>query len=250
MPLAAGMYKNNRKETSMENYYERLEALYGTQAVAKLKSSKVAVFGVGGVGGHVVEALARSAVGQLDLFDSDIVAESNLNRQIIATIETIGMKKTDAAKLRVKSIAPDCTVNGYCVFYCPEKADEYDLSKYDYVIDALDHIPAKIELAVRCEKLGIAHISAMGAGNKLHPELMEIADIYKTEVCPLARIMRRELRGRGVKKLLCVYSKEQPQKSTDDSKGKRCPASNAFVPATAGLIIASCVVNYLTGNFQ
>lgn len=234
----------------MENYLERFEMLYGSEAVQKLKAAKVAVFGVGGVGGHVVEALARCGVGRLDLFDSDTVAASNLNRQIIATTETIGMKKTDAAIERVKIIAPDCTVNGHCVFYSPDNAAQIDLSVYDYVVDAVDHVPAKIELAVRCEQLGVAHISAMGAGNKMHPELMEIADIYKTSVCPLARVMRRELKIRGVKKLLCVYSKEQPRESGKDSDGNRCPASNAFVPATAGLIIASCVVNYLTGNFQ
>ena len=135
-----------------------------------------------------------------------------------------------------------------CVFYAPDNADSFDLSGYDYVVDAVDFVPAKLELAVRCEKLGVAHISAMGAGNKLHPELLEIADIYKTSVCPLARVMRRELKKRGVKKLLCVYSKEQPREGAVDEQGKRCPASNSFVPSTAGLIIASCVVNCLTGN--
>lgn len=232
----------------MENYLERLEMLYGKEAVERLKAAKVAVFGVGGVGSYVVEALARCGVGRLDLFDSDEVVVSNINRQLIATFDTVGMKKVEAAKARIGTINPDCAVFANCVFYAPDNADSFDLSGYDYVVDAVDFVPAKLELAVRCEKLGVAHISAMGAGNKLHPELLEIADIYKTSVCPLARVMRRELKKRGVKKLLCVYSKEQPREGAVDEQGKRCPASNSFVPSTAGLIIASCVVNCLTGN--
>ena len=233
----------------MANYLERLEMLYGSDKVDILKRSKVAVFGVGGVGSYVVEALARSGVGQIDVFDSDSIVPSNLNRQLIATVETIGMDKTDAAKLRVSSIAPDCTVNGFKMFYSPETADSVDLSQYDCVVDAVDFVPAKCELAQRCEKLGILHISAMGAGNKLHPEMLELADIYKTTVCPLARVMRQQLRKLGVKKLMCVYSKEQPRPSAVDENGQRCPASNAFVPSAAGLIIASWVVNSLTGEF-
>ena len=234
----------------MENYLERLCMLYGSEAVEKIKGAKVAVFGVGGVGGYVVEALARSGVGRLDLFDNDSVAPSNLNRQIIATRQTIGMDKVKAAAERVHSINPDCEVGEFCVFYAPENADEFDLSGYDYIVDAVDHVPAKIELAVRCDRLGVRLISSMGTGNKLHPEMLEIADISKTSVCPLARVMRRELKKRRVSRLLCVYSKEQPRESGVDENGKRCPASNAFVPATAGLIISSCVINYLTGNFQ
>ena len=234
----------------MENYLERLCMLYGSEAVEKIKDAKVAVFGVGGVGGYVVEALARSGVGRLDLFDNDSVAPSNLNRQIIATRQTIGMDKVKAAAERVHSINPDCEVGEFCVFFAPENADEFDLSGYDYVVDAVDHVPAKIELAVRCDRLGVRLISSMGTGNKLHPEMLEIADISKTSVCPLARVMRRELKKRGVSRLLCVYSKEQPRESGVDENGKRCPASNAFVPAAAGLIISSCVINYLTGNFQ
>lgn len=230
----------------MEERFERLQMLYSRQGIEKLKNAKIAVFGVGGVGGYVVESLARSAVGRIDIFDNDTVAPSNLNRQIIAVTETIGMKKTDAAALRVKSIAPDCDVRGFDLFYAPDNADSVDLSQYDYVVDAVDFVPAKIELAVRCEKLGVPHISAMGAGNKLFPQLLEVADIYKTSVCPLARVMRRELKKHGVKKLLCVYSKEEPVKTTPKDGEKLCPGSNAFVPPTAGLIIASQVVNFIT----
>lgn len=232
----------------MENYLERTQMLYGKDAVEKLERAKVAVFGVGGVGGYVVEALVRSGIGQLDLFDSDTVAVSNLNRQIIATAETVGQVKTDAAKARAASINPSCKVNSNRVLYLPANADEYDLSQYDYVVDAVDNVSAKIELAVRCERLGVPLISSMGTGNKLHPELLQIADIYKTSVCPLARVMRRELKKRGVRGLRCVYSTEQPRECGVDADGKCCPASNAFVPATAGLIIASCIVNELTGN--
>ena len=230
----------------MEERFERLEMLYSQQGIERLKSAKIAVFGVGGVGGYVVEALARSAVGRIDIFDNDTVAESNLNRQIIATTRTIGMKKTDAAAERVKSISSNCDVRGMDIFYAPDNADSIDLSQYDYVVDAVDFVPAKIELAVRCEKLGVPHISAMSAGNKLFPQLLEVADIYKTSVCPLARVMRRELKKRGVKKLLCVYSKEEPVRPTVKDGEKLCPGSNAFVPPTAGLIIASQVVNSIT----
>ena len=232
----------------MPNYLERLEMLYGKDKVDILRDSKIAVFGVGGVGSYVVEALARSGVGQLDVFDNDTVAPSNLNRQLIATTQTLGMKKTDAAQQRVSLIAPDCKVVGHCMFYSPETADSVDLSQYDFVVDAVDHVPAKCELAVRCEKLGVRLISSMGTGNKLHPEMLELADIYKTSVCPLARALRTQLKKRGVKKLMCVYSKEQPHPPKLDSEGKRCPASNSFVPSAAGLIIASWVVNTLTNE--
>lgn len=232
----------------MENFLERLEMLYGQEAVARLKQCKIAVFGVGGVGSYAVEALARCGIGRLDLFDSDEVAVSNINRQLIATFDTVGQKKVDAAKARIASINPECDVRAVCAFYAPDNADLFDLSQYDFVVDAVDFVPAKIELAVRCDKLNVPLISAMGAGNKLHPEMFEVADIYKTSVCPLARVMRRELKKRGVRGLLCVYSKEQPRESGFDAQGKRCPASNAFVPSTVGLIIASRIVNQLTGN--
>lgn len=232
----------------MENFLERLEMLYGADAVDRLKTAKIAVFGVGGVGSYAVEAIARCGVGRLDLFDSDEVAVSNINRQLIATFDTVGMKKVDAAKARIATINPECDVRANCVFYAPDNADSFDLSQYDHVVDAVDFVPAKIELAVRCDKLGVPLISAMGAGNKLRPELFEVADIYKTSVCPLARVMRRELKKRGVRKLLCVYSKEQPRESGLDEQGKRCPASNSFVPSAVGLIIASRIINHLTGN--
>ena len=232
----------------MKEALQRLELIYGAQGIAKLRAARVAVFGVGGVGGYVVEALARSGVGQLDLFDNDTVAVSNLNRQIIATVDTIGMEKTQAAKQRVLSISPDCIVGANSLFYAPDNADSVDLSVYDCVVDAVDFVPAKIELAVRCEKLGIRHIASMGAGNKIHPEMLEIADIYKTSVCPLARTMRQQLKKRGVKKLTCVYSKEQPRTPAFEQGEKRVPGSTSFVPPAAGLIIASWVVNGITGE--
>ena len=225
--------------------------LYGKDKVDILRGSKIAVFGVGGVGSYVVEALARSGVGQLDVFDNDTVAPSNLNRQLIATTQTLGMKKTDAAQQRVKLIAPDCKVVGHCMFYSSETADSVDLSQYDFVVDAVDHVPAKCELAVRCEKLGVRLISSMGTGNKLHPEMLEVADIHRTSVCPLARVMRLECRKRGIKRLKVVYSKEIPQKpsaTAEQAPGSRrsVPGSTAFVPPVAGLLIASEVVRDLT----
>ncbi len=226
----------------MFDHLERLEMLCGSENISRLENARVAVFGVGGVGGYVCEALARSGIGALDVFDNDTVALSNLNRQIISTRENIGMKKVEAQRQRILSINPECKVTMHDVFYAPDNADETDLTVYDYVVDAVDFVPAKLELAVRCEKLGVAHISAMGAGNKLHPEMLEIADIYKTSVCPLARVMRRELKKRGVRSLKCVYSKEQPIVPKVREGEKLCPSSTAFVPSAAGLIIASQVV--------
>lgn len=226
----------------MFDHLERLEMLCGSENISRLENARVAVFGVGGVGGYVCEALARSGIGALDVFDNDTVALSNLNRQIISTRETIGMKKVEAQKQRILSINPECKVTMHDVFYAPDNADSIDLAVYDYVVDAVDFVPAKLELAVRCEKLGVAHISAMGAGNKLHPEMLEIADIYKTSVCPLARVMRRELKKRGVRSLKCVYSKEKPIVPKVREGEKLCPSSTAFVPSAAGLIIASQVV--------
>ena len=222
--------------------------LYGKEKVNILKNSKIAVFGVGGVGGYVVEALARSGVGSIDIFDNDTVAESNLNRQIIATVNTIGMEKVQAAKDRILSINPDCKVNACCVFYAPDNAEDFHLEQYDYVVDAIDFVPGKISLAVECDKVGSKLISAMGAGNKIHPELLEISDIYKTSVCPLARVMRRELKKRGIKKLTVVYSKE-PAITPEIPEGEKlCPGSCAFVPSAAGLIIAGRIINELTGS--
>lgn len=232
----------------MENYLTRLEMLYGKEKVDMLRKAKIAVFGVGGVGGYVVEALARSGVGRLDLFDNDTVAVSNLNRQIIATTETVGRLKVEAAKERIAIINPQCEVNANAVFYAPDNAELFDLKQYDYVVDAIDFVPGKISLAVECSKTDTRLISAMGAGNKIHPEMLELADIYSTSVCPLARVMRRELKKRGIKKLTVVYSKEEAKKPIIPEGGKLCPGSSAFVPAAAGLIIAGRIVNELTGS--
>lgn len=226
----------------MEERFSRTAALFGEDAVEKLKKSRVAVFGLGGVGGYVVEALARSGVGRLVLFDSDTVAESNINRQLIALKSTVGRYKTDVWRERIADISPDTEVVAHCVFYLPENADEYDLSDCDYIVDAVDTVSAKLEIITRADRLGIPVISAMGTGNKTDPERLETTDIYKTSVCPLARVMRRELRARGVKSLKVVYSKEEPKKGLG-----RTPASCAFVPSAAGLIIAGNVVRDIIG---
>ncbi len=226
----------------MEERFSRTAALFGEDAVEKLKKSRVAVFGLGGVGGYVVEALARSGVGRLVLFDSDTVAESNINRQLIALKSTVGRYKTDVWRERIADISPDTEVVTHCVFYLPENADEYDLSDCDYIVDAVDTVSAKLEIITRADRLGIPVISAMGTGNKTDPERLETTDIYKTSVCPLARVMRRELRARDVKSLKVVYSKEEPKKGLG-----RTPASCAFVPSAAGLIIAGNVVRDIIG---
>ncbi len=230
----------------MSEKFIRTEMLLGAENMEKLKNSHIAIFGLGGVGGHTVEALARCGVGSFDLFDADTVSVSNLNRQIIATEHTIGMKKTDAAKERILSINPDANIRIFDVFYLPENADAYPLDKYDYVVDAIDTVSAKIELAVRCEKLGVPLISSMGTGNKLDPTAFEVTDIYKTKGCPLARVMRRELKNRGVKALKVVYSTEDAITPlfTDKTENSRkiSPGSTSFVPSVAGLILASEVV--------
>lgn len=232
----------------MPDKFSRTEMLLGAENMDKLKTAHVAVFGLGGVGGHVVEALVRCGIGNFSLFDNDTVAKSNLNRQIIATIDTIGMDKTDAIKNRILSINPDAKVITHNVFYLPENADNFPLSDYDYVIDAIDTVSAKIELAVRCENQKIPLISSMGTGNKLNPSELKVADIYDTSVCPLARVMRRELKNRGGKKLKVVYSEEKPLTpiSAENLSSKRqTPGSTAFVPSVAGLIIASEVIKDL-----
>ena len=225
--------------------------LLGAQAFEKLSRARVAVFGIGGVGGYVCEALARSGIGELDLFDRDTVSLSNINRQIIALSSTIGVYKTEAAAKRARDISPDIKVNTHNVFYTAENADDYDLAVYDYVVDAVDTVSAKLELIVRAQKAGTPIISSMGAGNKLDPTAFEITDIYKTSVCPLARVMRRELKARGIKHLTVVYSKEEPKRPAEEIKdpetGKVIPASIAFVPSAAGLIIASRVVRDIAG---
>lgn len=220
----------------MKERFSRTEMLIGETAMGKLENARVAVFGVGGVGGYVVEALVRSGIGAVDLIDSDTVCESNLNRQIIATKTTLGQTKVDAMQERIMQINPDCKVTTHCCFYLPETAGQFDFQQYDYVVDAVDTVTAKIELVMRAKECNVPIISSMGAGNKLNPAEFEVADIYKTSVCPLAKVMRRELKKRGVKKLKVVYSKEEPIKKCTP------PGSVAFVPSVVGLIIASEVV--------
>ena len=227
----------------MNEKFSRTQRLLGDLAMNKLKNARVAVFGVGGVGGYVVEALVRSGVGEIDVFDNDTVAESNLNRQIIATTQTIGRPKVDVIKERALLINPDIKVNAHNCFYLPDNADEYDLSVYSYIVDAIDTVTAKIELIKRAKAIKVPIMSSMGTGNKLEASMLEVADIKKTEMCPLARTMRRELKNRGITSLKVVYSKEKPIIPDD---GDPTPASTAFVPATAGLIIAGEVVKELT----
>ena len=237
----------------MPDWFSRTQLLLGKDGIEKLHNAHVAVFGVGGVGGYVVEALVRSGVGKIDIFDNDTVSLTNLNRQIIATHDTIGRYKVDVMKERALSINPEIEVNAYNCFYMPENADEYDLVKYSYIVDAIDTVTAKIELIVRADRAGVPIISSMGAGNKLDPSRFEVEDIYKTSVCPLARTMRRELKQRGIKKLKVVYSKEAPIKPVDLSDaeeaptGRRAvPGSIAFVPAAAGLVAAGEVIRDLS----
>lgn len=232
----------------MENQWTRTEMLLGKDGIKKLRDSRVAVFGVGGVGGFAVEALARAGVGTIDLFDRDDVSVSNINRQIIALQNTVGLAKVDVMKERIALIDPDIVVNSHKIFYLPQTADEIDLSVYDYVVDAVDTVSAKIELAVRCRDKNIRIISAMGAGNKLDPTRFEVADISKTSVCPLARVMRRELKNRGISHLKVVYSNEEPIKYShvdDGNTSKKSPGSLSFVPSVAGLIVAGEVIKDL-----
>ena len=225
----------------------RTEALIGKSAVEKLKKSRVAVFGVGGVGGFVAEALARSGIGEIDLIDSDKVSISNINRQIVALHSTVGKYKTEVMAERIKDINPSAKVNVYNIFYLPENADDFDFLQYDYIVDAVDTVSAKLSIVERAYALKVPVISSMGAGNKLNPTAFEVEDIYKTSVCPLAKVMRRELKKRGVEKLKVVYSKEEPKLSEliDAETGKRTPASISFVPSVAGLIIAGEVIKDL-----
>lgn len=225
----------------------------------RLKKARVAVFGIGGVGGYVVEALARSGVGTLDLIDHDKVCLTNINRQIIATEKTLGRYKVDVAKERVLEINHNAVVNTYKIFYMPDTSEQFDFSEYDYVVDAIDTVTGKIQLVLAAKQAGTPIISSMGAGNKLDPAAFEVADIYRTSVCPLAKVMRRELKKRGVQKLKVVYSREKALKPMDDMQaagekscsgseqpeGKRVPGSNAFVPSVAGLIIGGEVVKDL-----
>lgn len=223
---------------------KRTALLLGEDAIERLKGSRVAVFGVGGVGGYICEALARAGVGSIDIFDKDTVSLSNINRQIIATHSTVGRSKVQVMAERMLDINPDCNVCTHEVFYLPDNADEFDLSVYDYIADAVDTVSAKLEIITRADRLCIPVISAMGAGNKLDACGFEVADIYSTSVCPLARVMRRELKARGVKALKAVYSKEEPRRGGEpegDSK-KAVPGSVPFVPSVMGLIMAGEII--------
>ncbi len=227
----------------MENQYTRSVAVLGDDAITKLKNCRVAVFGVGGVGSYTVEALARAGVGAIDLIDNDTFNVTNINRQLYATHKTIGQYKVEVARERILDINPECKVTAHKMFYLPENADGLDLSQYDYIVDAIDTVAAKVELIVRADKVGTKIISSMGTGNKLHPDLFEITDIYKTSVCPLAKVMRTRLKKEGIKKLKVVYSKEEPITNPDNIIG-----SVPFVPSVAGLIIAGEVIKEIVNN--
>lgn len=239
----------------MLNQFSRTELLLGKEAMEKLSHARVAVFGIGGVGGYTVEALVRSGIGALDLIDNDKVCLTNINRQIYATQKTIGAYKVDVAADRIADINPNAVVNKYKLFFMPETADQFDFSQYDYIVDAIDTVTGKLALVENAEKAGVPIISSMGAGNKMDPTAFEVADIYETSVCPLARVMRQELRRRGIKKLKVVYSKEPPLTPVDaeivrveaeNAHRRQVPGSNAFVPSVAGLIVAGEVIKDLT----
>ena len=225
----------------MENQFTRTISLIGENSLQKLSQARIAIFGIGGVGGYSLEALVRAGINNIDLIDNDEINITNINRQIIATHKTIGESKVDIAKKRCLEINPNANIVTHKTFFSPENSNYFDFSKYDYIIDAIDSVTGKIELVLNAQKNNIPIISSMGTGNKLHPELFEISDIYKTSVCPLAKVMRSELKKRGVKKLKVVYSKEIPIKQS----GKRIPASISFVPAVAGMIMAGEVINDL-----
>ena len=251
----------------MLNQFSRTELLLGKDNMERLANARVAVFGVGGVGGYTVEALARSGVGTLDLIDDDKVCLTNINRQILATRSTVGKYKVDVARDRILDINPHAVVNTYKTFYMPDNAEQFDFTQYDYVVDAIDTVTGKIELVEQAKRAGTPIISSMGAGNKMDPSAFEVADIYKTSVCPLAKVMRRELKKRGIRKLKVVYSEEKPIRPLEDMSiscrqhcvcppgtERKCtqrrdiPGSIAFVPSVAGLILAGEVVKDLTIN--
>ena len=250
----------------MLNQFSRTELIFGRDAMEKLAASRVAVFGIGGVGGYTVEALVRSGVGAVDLIDDDKVCLTNINRQLYATRKTVGRHKVDVAAERIAEINPDAVVRTYKTFYTPETAEQFDFTEYDYIVDAIDTVTGKIELVLNAKAAGTPIISSMGAGNKIDPTAFEVTDIYKTSVCPLARVMRYELKKRGVDSLKVVYSKEKPIPPVDDmaiscrtncicppGTARKCtprnqvPGSNAFVPSVVGLIIAGEVIKDLTG---
>lgn len=220
--------------------HSRTEMLIGSEAIEKLKKSKILVFGVGGVGGYIVEALARAGAGEIHICDNDIVSESNINRQIIATYDTIGQDKTDVMEKRILSVNPECIVKKFKCFYLPDdekNTSQFDFSYYDYIADAVDTVAAKLDIIERAKKAGTPVISSMGTGNKLNPSMFEIADISKTSVCPLAKVIRKELRKRDIKDVKVLFSKEEPVKT-----GERTPGSISFVPAVAGLLIGGEII--------
>ena len=232
-----------------ESRFSRTELLFGRDGMERLSRARVAVFGLGGVGGYAAEALVRSGIGALDFADHDAVSESNLNRQILATADTIGRYKADVARERALSVNPDAVIRACRVFYGPDTAGQFDFTRYDYVIDAIDTVTGKLALAEEAYRTGTPIISCMGTGNKVCPSLLEVSDIYETSVCPLARVMRKELRKRGVPRLKAVWSRETPLELTGDApsraSGRPVPGSTAFVPAAAGLLLASEVVRDL-----
>ena len=234
----------------MQNQFSRNEMLIGKNNLDKLAASKVAVFGIGGVGGYVAEALVRAGVGTLDIIDSEKIDITNINRQIIATHKTVGKYKTEAAKERLLDINPQVVINTCNMFFTPENSNEFDFKNFDYVVDAIDVVTSKIELILKCKAANTPVISCMGTGNKLNPEELSVADIFNTSVCPLARVMRKELKNRGVKSLKVVYSKEEPLKLSEQPEvsGRHIPGSMVFVPAAAGLLIASQVVKDIIGK--
>lgn len=252
------------EKSAMLTQFSRTELLLGKEGMERLKNARVAVFGVGGVGGYVCEALVRSGVGAFDLIDDDKVCLTNINRQIIATRSTVGKYKVDVMKERMLDINPDVKVQTYKCFFLPENADDFPFAEYDYVVDAVDTVTAKIELVMKCQSMGVPIISSMGAGNKLDASAFQVADIYKTKMCPLAKVMRRELKKRGVKKLKVVYSEEKPTRPIEDmatscrthcicppgaahkcTERRDIPGSVAFVPSVAGLIAAGEVIKDL-----
>lgn len=233
----------------------RTEMLLGKEAVDKLKNSRVAIFGIGGVGGYALEALVRAGVGEIDLIDSDCVAISNINRQILATTKTVGEKKVDVAEARAKEINPDVKINKFPIFYLPENANTFNFEQYDYIIDAIDTVAGKMELVKRANEVGTPIICSMGTGNKLDPAAFEVADIYKTSVCPLAKVMRSLCKKAGIRHLKVVYSKELPISPHEiegaeqkGNAGRTSPASCSFVPPVAGFILAGEVVKDLIRN--
>ncbi|MBR6045983.1 MAG: tRNA threonylcarbamoyladenosine dehydratase [Ruminococcus sp.] len=232
----------------MPEQFSRSALMFGEDGVMRLRRARVAVFGVGGVGGYVIEALARSGVGTLDITDNDTVSESNINRQIIALHSTVGRYKTDVMAERIRDICPDTVVNAHRCFFLPDTADQFDFSQYDYVVDAIDTVTGKLSIIEKAKAAGVPVISAMGAGNKLDPTALRVADISRTDTCPLARVIRYELRKRGIKRVKAVYSTELPSGSDSEEKthsGRSVPASNAFVPSAMGLVIAGEVVKDL-----